>query len=344
MYRPKFQKTDYLLFLLSEIKTLQNTIFSAPIIPQWEVKLRQQALIKSTQASTSIEGNSLSLDEVSQILLNRENIGIRREQQEVKNYYQALIKLEKLREKSALTTKDILIIHRWIMGRLDDRAGHWRLGKVVVGNRRTGRINYVAPSAVKVPRLIKGLVDWHNHQDHYFNAVLKAGIIHYRLVWIHPFADGNGRTARALATLILLRERFDIKRFFALDDYYDADRKLYFDNIQAANRSGDLTDWLVYFSEGLLQNLQSVDRKIKRLRQITPTLANNKPIKISRREERVLDLINQKKEIKSLELQLEFKISRQAVYKLISKMIKKGLIRSIGGGRSTRYIFPLTEL
>jgi len=107
MYKPKFNKTDYLLFLLSEIKLLQKSIFQAPIIPQWEVKLRQEALIKSTYASTSIEGNSLTLDEVSRVLLNKENIGIRREQKEVKNYFQAFINLDKLKKKLSLEEKDI---------------------------------------------------------------------------------------------------------------------------------------------------------------------------------------------------------------------------------------------
>jgi len=221
---------------------------------------------------------------------------------------------------------------------LEDKPGKWRKTPVAVGNRTTGKITYLAPPAKKVPQLIKELIDWYHHQDQYFNVVLKAAIVHYRLVWIHPFADGNGRTARALATLILLKEKFDIKRFFILDDYYDADRMSYFKIIQDTNKSGNLSQWLVYFSEGLLQSLQAVDRKIKKIAKIIPEFQGKDQLKISKHEERVLWLINQKREIQSKDIQQEFHISRQASHKLLVKMIKKGLLKQVGGGRSTKYI------
>lgn len=339
MYNPKFKKTDYLLFLLSEIKVLQKAISEAPIIPQWEVKLRQEAFLRSTHASTSIEGNSLTLDEVSQVLLDRKNIGIRREQQEVKNYYQTLTQLNQLQEKSLLEIEDILTIHQWIMAGLGgkNKTGAWRSGDVVVGNRQTGWITYQAPAAGQVSQLVEDLVDWYNHQEQYFSAILKAGIVHYRMVWVHPFADGNGRTARALATLVLLKEKFDIKRFFTLDDYYDADRALYFGTIQKTNDSEDLTEWLVYFSEGLLQSLQAIDRQIKKLNQITPASQKDRQLEINQREERILWLIEQKKDIQSRDVQGELDISRQAAHKLLVKMIEKGLLERTGGGRSVRY-------
>ena len=93
-----------------------------------------------------------------------------------------------------------------------------------------------------------------------------AGISHYELVRIHPFVDGNGRTARALATLILYLRGFDIKRFFALDDYYDSDRPAYYAALQSVNQETlDLTGWLEYFTGGVLISLSKVKERVLQL-------------------------------------------------------------------------------
>ena len=119
--------------------------------------------------------------------------------------------------------KTILEIHQNINeGTLNDSnmAGKFRDSQVVIGNIKTGKLNLVPPSPIEVPCLIMELLDWVNVQDD-LNPIILAGIFHYDFVRIHPFVDGNGRTARALATLILLLKDYDIKRYFSLDEYYN---------------------------------------------------------------------------------------------------------------------------
>lgn len=109
--------------------------------------------------------------------------------------------------------------------------------------------------------MIRELLDWINVQDD-LNPIILAGILHYEFVRIHPFVDGNGRTARALATLILLLNDYDIKRYFSLDEYYNRDRQSYYEALQSADKSHDLTEWLEYFSTGFLVSLSTVKNDI----------------------------------------------------------------------------------
>ena len=118
---------------------------------------------------------------------------------------------ETIRHLYALVVKGIL---------LPAESGQYRRVSVVVGVPATGEIVYQSPDWGDVPELVADLVAWLNSSEAAaLMPVLEAGIAHYELVRIHPFVDGNGRTARALATLILAQRSFDTKRFFALDEY-----------------------------------------------------------------------------------------------------------------------------
>lgn len=131
--------------------------------------------------------------------------------------------------------------------------GKYRKIHVYVGNRITGEVIFTPPSPAEVPSLMKNFLRWLNSEESLkLHPVLVAGTSHYEFVRIHPFVDGNGRTARAIATLILYIRGFDIKRFFALDDYYDSDRSAYYNALKSVDRNTlDLTEWLEYFTDGV---------------------------------------------------------------------------------------------
>jgi len=96
-----------------------------------------------------------------------------------------------------------------------------------------------------VPGLVKDLVEWINlEESKELDPVIEAGVVHYELVRIHPFIDGNGRTARVLAALIIYLRGFDTNQFFCLDDYYDSDRSAYYKALQSVKSDTlDLTNW-----------------------------------------------------------------------------------------------------
>ena len=139
--------------------------------------------------------------------------------------------------------------------------GKYRKVQNYVVNSITKEIIYTPPLPSKVPQLMREFVKWLNKKSD-ISPVLTAGISQYRFVDIHPFLDGNGRTARVLCTLILYLNGYDFKRLFSLSEYYDKNRRKYYDAIQSVRENDmDMTGWLEYFTEGLKNQLREVETK-----------------------------------------------------------------------------------
>jgi len=252
MFKPRFRHTNKIVRLLTRISAAREIILNSPLIPRWEVTLRWEAIIHSAHSSTSIEGNKLSLEQVSDLAQGREVMATRKDRQEVLNYLNVLENIGKLIKGDSIHEKDILDIHRMVTeDTLDDPGdcGVYRGRYVVVANRLTGEVFFRPPKNEDVPRLIEDLVKWINSKKaKELDPVIEAGIAHYEFVRIHPFVDGNGRATRVLATLILYLCGFDTKQFFCLDDYYDSDRQSYYRALQSVDQKTlDLTTWLEYF-------------------------------------------------------------------------------------------------
>ena len=99
-------------------------------------------------------------------------------------------------------------------------------------------------------------------RDPWVHAVIQAGVAHHRLVWIHPFVDGNGRTARMFTTLLLYQRGYDFKYLFELSQYYNNNRDGYYTALRSADRSGDYTEWLVYFLGHLAYEMTRVRERV----------------------------------------------------------------------------------
>ena len=232
MFEPNFKYTTKIVNNLIESTSAKEIILNAYLVPKWEVSLRRDALITAAHSSTAIEGNPLTLDEVSELAKGRQVMATRKAKQEVLNYLNVLENIERYADDDRFITENgILKMHKELTKDTLDKPGYegrYREVQVYVGNRITGEVIFMPPPPQDIPGLMKGLLNWLNSEDsHQLNPVLVAGISHYEFVRVHPFVDGNGRTARALATLLLYLREFDIKRFFALDDYYDGDRMAY---------------------------------------------------------------------------------------------------------------------
>ena len=337
MFEPKFRYTDKIVNYIAEIASAKEIISNAKIISLYDIKLKQEALIKSSHYSTSIEGNPLNLDEVKTLINNNQDPTTKAEQ-EVLNYFNILNNLDKYSDK--IITKDtILSIHKDLTKDLlrdCEYEGKFRDTPVVAGNPITKEINHIPPAAYKVPMLIDELLDWLNNSTDEMYPVIIAGIFHYELVRIHPFIDGNGRTSRLMATLILSNHEFNIDKYFTLDEFYSQDRQAYIDALNSADKSHDLTDWLEYFCQGVLYSIDKVKSEVLNLSQITSKYNNT--IELTPNEISVLNLLEEKKHIQNKDIQEMLNISPQACYKIIRKLKNKEIIKSTGKGRNTQYI------
>ena len=204
-FKPVYKISETILHNLTTIAASAMTVENAPLIPKWELSIRREALLRNAHASTAIEGNPLSLEQVSDLAAGREVMVNRKAKAEVLNYLSVLEDIPVLAKKP-FSEKLILDVHKRLTRDVLDRpvdSGAYRTTQVVVGNRFTGEISFRPPRAHDVPTLMHAFVVWLSRPEKQRSPILEAGISHYELVRIHPFIDGNGRTARALASLIL---------------------------------------------------------------------------------------------------------------------------------------------
>jgi Fic family protein len=236
-------------------------------------------------------------------------------------------------------------MHSLIADRIlpDAVVGEYRKSQVVVKNSQTGEITFRPPPAVEVPFLVSDFLLWlKNVAPDDIHSALKAGITHYELVRIHPFLDGNGRVARAVATLVLFREGYDIKRFFSLEEYYDREPLNYYNALQSvALENGNLTHWLEYFIEGLAIELSRIKEKVK-------TLSTDLKIKkqmggqqmaLSERQIKIVEFIQENGFLQNKAFfELFPMISEDTVLREIKDLMKKGILQKQGSTKGVRYI------
>ncbi|MBU1752469.1 Fic family protein [bacterium] len=345
MFKPNFRYTNKIVRLLTRISAAREMILNSPLIPKWEVALRREAIIHSAHSSTSIEGNRLSLEQVSDLSQGREVMATRKDKQEVLNYLNVLENIKNLTKGSSIVEKDILSIHRMVTkDTLDnpDDCGAYRNRYVVVANRFTGEVFFRPPQNEDVPILIKDLVAWITSDEaKELDPIIEAGIAHYEFVRIHPFVDGNGRTTRVLAALILYLRGFDTKQFFCLDDYYDSDRLSYYKALQGVNQETlDLTNWLEYFVEGINVSIEAVKERVVRLSSERLRKAKRGQIALTERQMRIVEVINQNGKITGGEIAKMFNITRQAALKEIGKLVKLEVVLLKGEKRGAHYVIP----
>lgn len=342
MFKPNFLYTDIAVNDLTRIAVARELILNSPFIPKWEISLRREAIIRSAHSSTAIEGNRLSLEQVSDLAHGREVMATRKDKQEVLNYLQVLKSIDKLTDGKKITEKNLLHIHKIVtQGTLENPAdcGTYRNRYVVVGNRLTGEVFFRPPLNEDVPKLTRALIAWLNSSySQALDPVIEAGIAHYEFVRIHPFVDGNGRTARVLAALILYLRGFDTKQFFCLDDYYDSDRPAYYQALQSVDQKTlDLTHWLEYFIEGVKVSISAVKERIIRLSSERLRKTKQGQIALSERQMRIVEFINQHGKITNRNVREMFNVSDRAALKEVRKLLDLNVIKAEGKGRSLNY-------
>jgi Fic family protein len=346
-FEPKYTITNKIVNNLTRIASGREIIEQAKLIPKWELKLKKEARIHNAHSSTSIEGNRLTLEQVKALSENKEVIATEKDKKEVLNYLKALDLIPEYASKKVIDTKFFLKIHETITaGTLQDNkdCGVFRNRQVFVGRHIFDGtsfkeiVEYMPPATKAVLRLINEFLAWLNSDKiKEINPVILAGIVHYETARIHPFIDGNGRTARLMAALILYKSGFDHRRFFALDDYYDENREAYYAALKTAQTDkGDITRWLEYFTDGVLYSIDKVRGFIEKI-GLTPKIEEGKRIELTQKQIKILERIQDKGKVNNKELRDMFGITRQAMLKEISKLVDAKLIELVGKGRNAYY-------
>ncbi len=340
-FRPRFAISPKLAGLLSDIAVCREKILGLKILPKRQAGLARRARLRMIHSSTAIEGNPLGLQEVEAMLEGKTIIGISdKDRLEVINYQKVMAAIDKTaKKKNPRWENEILKIHRLTTKGLlpPEKTGRYRKGPVFVVQQPTQKILYRAPAAAKVPKLMKDFGVWIDNQSiTSVSPIITAAICHHQLVTIHPFADGNGRTARALATLVLYQKEYDIKKMFALDDYYNRDRPAYYQAIRSAGKTHDLSFWLEYFSRGLLTELQQVLEQVEHFsREIT---GNRLPIYLSKRQLQIMDFVALNGKIFRSDAVDIAGVSPKTAYRELEFLRRSGLLTRKRRGAGSHYV------
>lgn len=261
-FNPNYTITPKILKCLMRIEAIRQKTTYLPLNPSVLSSLRETARLCTTYYSTMIEGNRLEPDQIQEVLQHKGHFpGRERDEREVKGYYAALTQVEKWADQGAkITEKAVQRLHTLVMadGRTHVKPTEYRNGQNVIRDMRTKAIVYMPPEGKDVRSLMQSLVSW-IHDSVHLPCPLVAAIAHYQLVTIHPYYDGNGRTARLLTTLILHFGEYDLKGLYSLEEYYARNLGAYYEavsigdshNYYMGRADADITKWIEYFLEGM---------------------------------------------------------------------------------------------
>ena len=246
--------------------------------------------------------------------------------------------------------KDIhkLTVHKIVA---EEKIGVFRTSQVVVKEEGTGEIIFSPPPFVEVPYLIEDFFVWLNCSEGMeVHPILRAAIAHYILVAIHPFVEGNGRAVRAFTTLMLIREGYDIKGFFSLEEHFDSDPAAYYEALSQVDKQSkniaarDLTAWLEYFSGVVGTELSKVKEKVRRLSIDTRLKVKmGEQVALSERQMRLVEYISDQGSANMQELtKILSMVSEDTILRDLKDLLDKGIIKKEGSTKASRYIIPKT--
>lgn len=302
-YVPPYRITPKIIDLVSKISEAVGSFYA-----QEELKLHRINRIKTIQGSLAIEGNTLTIDQITAILDGKPVIAPINEVQEIRNAIKAYELLETLSPNSM---EDLLKAHLTMETGLIDDAGHFRSKGVGVASGE--EIIHYAPPAEHVPQLMKDLFEWLNGTEEH--PLIKSCIFHYEFEFIHPFSDGNGRTGRLWQTLILSNWRPVFKNL-PIENIVYKYRKEYYKAIAISGGEDGCTPFIEFV-----------------LGVIDETLALESNTPRSTRDKIIEQIINNHKITRS-ELAPILGITPDGVKYHLQKMVAEGIIVRHGSARS----------
>jgi Fic family protein len=265
-FKPRWEKREDIANLLGQCYAYIYAIKKTPIRPDYRDRMLQVSLNRGALATTAIEGNTLSMRDLEAIQKGTPLPPSKKYlQQEVENILDAFdtifCDLAVEEEKELITPGLILRFHAMVGKDIGDTftasPGKFRRNNVTVGN-------YRPPSFSQIGELVSGFCTWLHKEFHYGagqnfdEAVIQAVVSHIYIAWIHPFGDGNGRTARLLEFYILVRAGIPNIASHILSNHYNDTRGEYYRQLQEATATGVLSGFLCYALEGFRDGLEKV--------------------------------------------------------------------------------------
>lgn len=347
MFQPNFQISPKATQALMDIEVSRQAVSSLPVTAQLLTSLRESARLTSTHYSTQIEGNRLTEAEVAVVAKGGTFPNRKRDETEVKNYFFALDYVDELlADSSAEVTAEIIqTIHGCVLhGK--QKPSPYRDGQNAIYEGGSGNLIYMPPEWRDVSGLMAELVAWVNERlaEGELPAPIIAGIAHYQFATIHPYYDGNGRTARLLTNFILHLSGYGLNGIYSLEEYYARNLQDYYQAIGAgeshnyyeSNRAeADISNWVEYFCQGMADSFASVRMQAERIR--TRPDQSKLLRELDTRQKGVLAAFRESRFLTTKEISVHLGVSSRTALNLCNAWVESGFILKEGERKSRRY-------
>lgn len=316
MYAPPFNITDEILWLVSEISEQVGALNAVLGTRIPSPMLRKENQIKTIHSSLAIEHNSLSLQQVTDVINGKHVLGAPNEIQEVKNAIQAYQLMKSL---DAFQEADLLRAHKLMMVDLVDNAGQYRKGGV--GVFAGEQCIHMAPPADRVPTLMADLFEWISQTD--THPLVSSCVFHYEFEFIHPFMDGNGRMGRYWQTILLSRWK-GIFAWLPVETIVKQHQQDYYNAIAQSDAQGESTAFIAFMLRCILQS-------VKEQQKVTDKVAYKVTDKS---EDKLLNIIRETPSITIPQLMQMLSMSDSGVRKILRKLQQQGRLVRIGANKN----------
>ena len=317
------------------------------IPPAVREELRRRARVRSTHYSTRIEGNRLTLAEAEQVIAGRVRFhGRERDVTEVRNYWNALLRVEEWAAAGRSLTEDLIQrIHALVERGARAKPSAWRDGQNMIRDSESGALVYLPPEAKDVPVLMSELVAWvRRAEEELLPVPILAGLAHYQFVTIHPYYDGNGRTARLLATFLLHRGGHGLQGLFSLEEHHARDLAAYYNslavhphhNYYEGRAEADLTPWLEYFLDTLAGVFAAAKNEALRAAEAGISLEPEELRRLDPRARTVIGLFATYEKVTARQVAAALGLSDRMARVLLQQWVKEGLLVIADSARRTR--------
>lgn len=331
-FKPNYQITPALTRFLMDIEASRQAVSDLPITVNVLASLRESARLVSIHYSTQIEGNRLTQQQVEEVIRGGTFPNRERDEIEVKNYYLAMDYVDQLidADASTISESEIQTIHGLVIeGR--ERPTPYRDGQNVIKDSGTGAIVYMPPEAGDVPSLMRDMVEWINREKETAELPIPiiAAIAHYQFATIHPYYDGNGRTARLLTNLVLHKSGYGLKGIYSLEEYYAQKLHAYYSalntgeshNYYFGREEADITAWITYFCEGMANAFAKVRLKASEAARSAQPDHSGLLRELDQRQKQVLALFQKSKFITTREIAALLNIHQRTALNLCRKWV-----------------------
>jgi Fic family protein len=335
------------LAALMAIEADRQVIMELPITVELLAGLRYSARLAATHYSTQIEGNRLTQAQVEHVLAGAHFPGRERDEAEVRNYYKALEYVESLAaEDVPIGEETVQRIHALVMTGKPSRDPY-RDGRNVIRQSASGTIVYLPPEAPDVPGLMADLFTWITGQldGRELPAPIVAAITHCQYATVHPYYDGNGRTARLLAALVLHRAGYGLKGIYSLDRHYARDLAAYYKalavgpshNYYLGRAEADITGFVDFFCRSMADALGAVRARAAEAAAAGAAADDSVTLRrLDPRKRLLLELFHRSSTATTAQMASHLGLSARTLNSLIPRWIEDGFLEVADASRRSR--------